>query len=181
MLQVPGAATLSNMYYRVHPRRNDRFLQATEALRALYGDVDFTQFSFVRHMLGHLHALSPERFAYVRRELVELWLAGMHRLIERIEAPVVLLWLSSRAPEVKNDSPAVEAEPALVDREMLEALRGEVAQIVELRLARDLLGADAGAVRSARERRAAALLPGAAAHEQAAHALQPVIERILQG
>ena len=34
VLQVPGAQNLTNRYYAVHPRRNDRFVEASAALRA---------------------------------------------------------------------------------------------------------------------------------------------------
>ena len=132
VLQVPCAVNMSNMYYRVHPRRNDRFLQATDALRALFSDVDFTEFSFTRHLLGHLQDLSAERFSYVRQELATVWVEGMQNLITRIGAPVVLLWLSVRWPDDASDRPDVWADPALVDREMLEMLRDYVHGIVEL-------------------------------------------------
>ena len=54
VVQVMGAQNLSNRYYSVHPRRNDRFLRASDRLEALYPEVDFTEFHFVRHLLGKL-------------------------------------------------------------------------------------------------------------------------------
>ena len=36
VLQIPPAMNLANSHYRVHPRRNDRFLSAEAPLRALY-------------------------------------------------------------------------------------------------------------------------------------------------
>lgn len=174
VLQVPCAVNMSNMYYRVHPRRNDRFLEASEALRVLFHEVDFVEYSFTRHMLGCLQALSPERFAYIRKELTTVWLTGMRSLIGRIGPPVVLLWLSNRAPEQSADCPDLAADPAFVDREMLEALRGEVQQIVELRL-----DAAAGAPLPGPAPGAAQAL-GAGAHQQAAEALVPVIAGLLQ-
>ncbi len=47
-----GANFLSNRFYSVHPRRNDRFLRASTVLQAIYSDVDFADFTFTRHMLG---------------------------------------------------------------------------------------------------------------------------------
>ncbi|MEQ9260122.1 MAG: DUF6473 family protein [Roseovarius sp.] len=164
VLQVPGAANLSNMYYRVHPRRNDRFLQPTEALQALYPEVDFMEFSFTRHLLGRLMALSPERFAYIREELATVWLASMRGLIGRIGAPVVLLWLSGRPPEARCDSPDPADDPAFVTRVMLEALRGEVAAVVELVLPRE---AGAGGF-------------GPAQHAAVAEALVPALAGLLE-
>ena len=132
ILQVPCAVNMSNMYYRVHPRRNDRFLQATEALRSLFAEVDYTEFSFTRHLLHHLQDVSADRFSYIRQELALVWVEGMRGLIARIGSPVVLLWLSVRHPDEAVDRPDIWADPALVSREMLEALRGEVLDIVEL-------------------------------------------------
>lgn len=181
VLQVPCAINMSNMYYRVHPRRNDRFVQATDALKLLFYEVDFTEFSFTRHMLGHLHALSPERFSYICQELAAVWVPGMRGLLRQIGAPVILLWLSARAPEEVSDSPELEADPALVSREMLEALRGDVHGIVELRLGEGARGVDIGAVsRSRSDKRAAQGLLGPDAHTQAAEALVPVLAEILQ-
>ena len=39
VVQVTGADTLSNPFYTVHARRNDRFLAASPALRDLYPEV----------------------------------------------------------------------------------------------------------------------------------------------
>ena len=61
VLQLMGAINVSNRYYAVHPRRNDRFLHATPLLRAMFGEVDFTEFSFTRHMLRALQASSPDQ------------------------------------------------------------------------------------------------------------------------
>lgn len=180
ILQVPCAINMSNMYYRVHPRRNDRFLQATEAMRTLFDEVDFTEFSFTRHMLGRLQALSPEKFAYIREELASVWVAGMQGLIGRIDAPVVLLWLSARAPERAADRPDLRADPALVNREMLDALRPMAHRLVELSLGEAARGADPGRSRAAQDRRAAHQVLGPEAHRQAAEALSAVVEEIVQ-
>ncbi|HAW46955.1 MAG TPA: hypothetical protein DCX34_06910, partial [Roseovarius sp.] len=61
----------------VHPRRNDRFVAATDALRVLYAEVDFTEFHFTRHLMRRLAAISPARFARLRTAVQEAWLARM--------------------------------------------------------------------------------------------------------
>jgi len=180
VLQVPCAVNMSNMYYRVHPRRNDRFVQASGALRALYPDVDFTEFSFTRHMLGRLQDLSEARFAYIRRELSELWVSGMRRILGRIGGPVVLLWFATRAPERDDDRPDIAADPALVSRDMLEALRGRVAAIVELKLDDTARGTGRVARGARAAPRAARELLGPAAHRATADALAPVAKGILE-
>ena len=56
VVQVMGANNMSNRFYTVHPRRNDRFLRASATMQAVFRDVDFTEFHFTRHMLGALAA-----------------------------------------------------------------------------------------------------------------------------
>ena len=58
VLQVPCAPNLSNRYYSVHPRRNDRFVTATPRLQSLFPEVDFTEFHFTRHLLSRLRRVS---------------------------------------------------------------------------------------------------------------------------
>ena len=69
VIQILGAHNMSNRFYTVHPRRNDRFLRASPMLRGIYHDVDFTEFNFTRHMLSRLREISEERFALVVEEL----------------------------------------------------------------------------------------------------------------
>jgi hypothetical protein len=180
VVQVPCAANLSNRFYRVHARRNDRFLQATELLRRLYPEVDFTEFSFTRHMLLRLRATSPERFALVHAELSAVWTEGMKRLIGEIGRPVVLLWFSGRRPEWQCDNPDMAHEPALVSRGMLDALKRRAAALVEVDSGAGGQAADdRGLVVSRQDLQAARELPGQPAHEVAAQALVPVIAELL--
>jgi hypothetical protein len=44
VIQITGAHLVSNAYYRVHPRRNDRFIAATPKLVELFPEVDFHRF-----------------------------------------------------------------------------------------------------------------------------------------
>ena len=81
VMVLPPPGTLDNAFYRVHRRRNDRFLLASPRLKALFPEVDFAQFDFTGHMLGTLARLCPERFAMVRRALAVDWTARMGRLI----------------------------------------------------------------------------------------------------
>lgn len=173
VLQVPGAINMSNRYYTVHPRRNDRFLQATETLRALFSDVDFCEFSFTRHMLGHLRQRSPDRFVLLRQELASVWVDGMRALIGRIGAPVVLLWLSTRAPESAADRTGTWADPALVDRDMLQMLRDAACGIVEVRLQEGAPGTDSAMPGAGCDQ------PGAGTHRRIARALRPEVAVLL--
>jgi len=81
VLQLMGAPNMSNRFYRVHPRRNDRFLGPSEALKGLYRDVDFTDFNFTNHMLSTLNMVSVSRFSLIREELQQAWSARMKLLL----------------------------------------------------------------------------------------------------
>jgi hypothetical protein len=63
VIQITGAHLVSNGYFRVHPRRNDRFIAATPKLAALFPDIDFTDFSFTRHLLATLRETDVGRYA----------------------------------------------------------------------------------------------------------------------
>ena len=115
VLQVPGAAGLSNRYYRVHPRRNDRFVQATPALRRLYPQVDFTRIHFVRHLLLSLLDAAPDRFSVITDELRARWTARMSALARRLGGRVLLLWLAY--DDTQDD---LGADPMLVSRTMID-------------------------------------------------------------
>lgn len=128
VLQVMGAQNISNRYYRVHPRRNDRFLQAQPPLKQLFPEVDYTEFHFNKHLLTTLQALSEERFDQLRAHLQEVWLTRMHQLIRSLEGRVILL----RASYELTGSAAFGQEPVLVDSKMLKSLRAQVRGLVEV-------------------------------------------------
>lgn len=129
VLQAMGAHNLSNRFYCVHPRRNDRFLRASPELRALYPDIDFTDFAFTRHLIRTLVDTDPDRFAVVKAELCAVWLARMTAFLVAVPAPVVLLWMAGRLPD---DPCTVDhvADPLFVTDEMIEVIRPLLAGIV---------------------------------------------------
>ncbi len=132
VIQVFGAANLSNPYYRVHPRRNDRFIAATPKLIALYPEVDFSEISFTGHLIARLRAVDEARFALVRTCLQATWVIRMHTLIADAASPVLLLWFASRAPDDKiHDTPAGD-DPAFITLEMLDMLRDAADDIIEV-------------------------------------------------
>lgn len=81
VVQVTGAEALTNPYYSVHSRRNDRFLAATPALRALFPTVDFAEVHFTRHLLQVLERSDPAACAQVVSGLKEAWMGRMRRLL----------------------------------------------------------------------------------------------------
>ena len=176
VLQVTGAQNMTNRFYSVHPRRNDRFIRATTMLRTLYRDVDFTEFHFTRHMLTHLRALSRERFGVVEAELREAWVARMAGFLERAPAPVHLLWLSRRSPVAEEDGFRLGPDPIFVTPAMLESVAAQAASL-SMAIAPPAGPGQAtrGMFYAAREEAAARVLPGPEAHEIAAQALAPLL------
>lgn len=177
VLQVPNAINMTNLYYRVHPRRNDRVLEVTEAMRALFPKVEFTQFSFTRHMLTRLHQTDPAAFGYLQRELTSVWLSGMEALLDQIDIPVVLLWLSMRRPDDHVDRPELSADPGLVSRQMLEALTPRIKGLVEVLIVPEARGVEAKMIRAPEPTAEATLTPEA--HVDTARKLKPVLSSLL--
>lgn len=129
ILQLPGAQGVSNRFYRVHPRRNDRFIAASEDLAALYPEVDFTDIHFTGHLLARLRQLSPDRFEPVRAELCAQWRRGMRQMLDRLGDRTLLLWLQHQTP-AGDKAPALGCEPLLVTGEMVSELGGRCAAVV---------------------------------------------------
>lgn len=132
VIQVMGAQNMSNRFYAVHPRRNDRFLRASTLLTKIFPEVDFTEFSFTRHLLSRLRDISPEKFTMLRTELKEAWLARMRMLLSQIDGKVVLLWLSDHPPLEEERNELAAGDPLFVDRSMIASLAGDVTRIVEI-------------------------------------------------
>ncbi|MEK0164492.1 DUF6473 family protein [Phaeobacter sp. JH18-32] len=128
LVQVLGAQNISNGYYKVHPRRNDRFLCAHEPLRDLYPEMDFTEYHFNKHLLSALRSCCRTRYETVRDHLQETWVDRMGELIAALNGEVTLLWI-----HYDVDHQALFGhEPALVDRPMVDALRARVLGVVEI-------------------------------------------------
>lgn len=125
MLQVLDVPCQSNRFYRVHPRRNDRFLEPSRDLLDLYPEVDFTEIHFVRHLLERLRATKDARFEVVAQELRETWLRNTSELIRRIKSGVVLLWLHIQRQEDRH------RDLVLPDADMIEQVRQLCADVVE--------------------------------------------------
>lgn len=169
VIQVVGAQNLSNRFYQVHRRRNDRFLSASAELRGLYPEVDFTEFSFTRHMLSTLHRVSEARFSQVAAELRAVWSDRMHSLLLAAGGRAVLMWFSDHAPPQPRDAAGLDRDPLLVDAGMIAALRPLCRAYVE---AVASPGARAlglsGMAYGPFDEPAARAVPGPAAHQEAA-------------
>ncbi|MDG1520595.1 MAG: DUF6473 family protein [Yoonia sp.] len=134
VVQIMRANFLSNRFYSVHPRRNDRFLRASTVLQAIYNDVDFSDFTYTRAMLGKLHSLSPEWFDIVVAELREAWVARMKNMLGQIGPNAVLFWF---APQPMTDDPwdvmpnPLQTDPLFITKSMIDDLRPLVRDVVQ--------------------------------------------------
>lgn len=180
VVQILGAQNLSNRYYAVHPRRNDRFLGATPLLRAIFPRVDFTEFNFTRHMLMSLQNASADKFEVVAEELRAAWVTRMKLLLSRLGRRVILLWVSDQAPPSPTRRVDLARNPLLIDSEMIHAIRAPVAGYVEAVFSAAALSQGGeGMAFAPMEAPAAAGLPGPAAHREVADLLMPAIHRLI--
>ena len=181
VLQIIGAANLSNRYYTVHPRRNDRFLGATPLLKTLFREVDFTEFTFTRHLLVTLHAQSPERFAVLADDLRATWLARMQDLLARLPQRTVLLWIADQAPQAFTRKTLQNQEPVLIDAETMAAIRPLARSYVEVITRPDQRGQSLRNMAFApTEADAAAAVPGPEVHRDVSKILANALENALK-
>lgn len=178
LLLLPGAVNLSNPFYSVHPRRNDRFIAATPRLRDLYPEIDFMDFAFTHHMIGALVAQDAPRFAEVARVLADCWLDRMGALLAALGGPTILIRYADRPAARPGEAPGpARGGPFLVDGLMIQALRSQASGYAEV-LVPDFAGSLAGKVFAPLERSAAAHLPGPAEHEAIARGVLPWVVRL---
>lgn len=180
VVQITGAQNLTNRYYSVHPRRNDRFTGPTPLLRALFRQVDFTEFAFTRHLVQVLNRNSPERFEVLAEELRTVWVSRMTGLLQSLTCPTVLLWMADTPPPPPGRRADLSAEPMLVDAEMVAAVRAHATTYVEAvpsATAREK--AAEGKAFGPLDALAAASLPGPAVHFETAKRLCPVLRQLI--
>jgi hypothetical protein len=180
VFQVMGAHNMSNRFYTVHPRRNDRFLKPSTLLKAIYREVDFSEFNFNKHMLQRLYTLSPGRFDTVVDELRQAGLARMRMLLSKIKGKIVLLWFADHSPD-ETFPVDDEKDPWFVRRDMIEELRPFVSEILEVVASPSscALGSE-GMIFSPMEAPIARQLLGPAAHQEVAAAVSNCLKRLMQ-
>lgn len=176
VLQISGAQNMSNRFYAVHQRRNDRFLRASTLLRTIYREVDFTDFNFTRHLLQTLAHVSDEKFFMVRQELRDAWVARMRTMAMKLHGDVMLLWISDHSPDDGAACDAIGVDPLFVNREMIEEIRPLVKDVVEVVATHDEIaqGYDL-MVYSDLDAPAAREMLGPVVHSRAAEALQDAL------
>ncbi|MFN7223388.1 MAG: DUF6473 family protein [Paracoccaceae bacterium] len=179
VVQIMGAQNLTNRFYAVHPRRNDRYLHASPLLRTIFREVDFTEFNFTRHMLQTLQSVSVDKFEVLAEELRAAWVARMKALIKSLPCKTVLLWLGDGAPPLPGRRSDLTHDPLLVDAEMISAVRPLVTQYLEIipsgeAIFRGTEGMSFGPM----DEPAARAMRGPAVHRQIADALGPALLRL---
>lgn len=181
VIQIMGAQNMTNRFYSVHPRRNDRFVGAASILQTIFREVDFADFHFNKHMLSHLMKVSPDRFATVRQELQDAWLARMQFLLSQIKGKSLLMWFSDHAPGDDDNSRTGDlgTEPLFVTRDMISKVRAFASSYVEVVVSQDAMDEGVnGMIFSEMDSTAASEMLGPTAHREAADALIPAIENM---
>lgn len=179
VVAISGAHNLSNRFYSVHPRHNDRFIKPSKMLTNLFRDVEFTDIHYTKHLLTTLAEADAIRFGIVIDELKTAWLSRMRTFLERIEGRIVLLWMSNTPPDEAGREPTVtdlSREPLFIDQSMMDALSPLATKVVECvasKAARKA-GMD-GMMFSTGERGAASQMPGPAFHVEVAEKLSGVL------
>ncbi|NUB44562.1 hypothetical protein GEU84_009230 [Fertoebacter nigrum] len=179
VVQIMGAQNMTNRFYSVHPRRNDRFLRATPLLRSLYRDVEFTEFHFTRHLLHTLQAVSADRFELLAAELRAVWVTRMLALLKQLRGHSLLLWMADHPPP----GPAradLACLPMLVDAAMIAAVRPHATDYLEVVSSPEARAQGVNGMGFAPlDRPAAAEVPGPAAHAEVASALAARMRRLM--
>lgn len=171
IVQTMGAQNMSNRFYSVHPRRNDRFIRASATMKAVFHDVDFTEFSFTRHMLSRLRVLAPDRYQLVEDELKTAWVARMKLLANQLPEHSILLHLRSGM-----DAAGLGQEPLFISAEMIEQVAGSFGNVVTVEPSEAALQVGTrGMIFDPMEAPAASGLPGVAVHDEVADALMPLV------
>lgn len=179
IVQITGAQNLSNRYYTVHPRRNDRFVGASHQLKAIFREVDFTDFHFTRHLLWHLRAVSADRFEVVAEELRATWVRQMRLLLRAARGQTLLVWLGAEAPPEPGRRADLSKEPLIIDSEMIAAVRPLASGYVEFTPSAGAKSfGTAGMVLGPMDAPIAAGLPGPAAHAELARAIIAALKGI---
>lgn len=131
VLELTGAANLSNQFYSVHPRRNERFLKPSMLMQTIFWVTDFTEFTFTRHLLSTLQSDVLEKYEIAVDELRQAWLARIRSLLAKIDGKVILLW--AKPPMTAQLGP-LGGHPLFVDRAMMEKIGQSLTGIVEVDL-----------------------------------------------
>ena len=180
VVQITGAQNLSNRFYKVHLRRNDRFVAPSELLRAVFPEVDFSTVHFTRHALQELARVSPSRFRVVVDELKSAWLSGMIEFLNKISVPIVLFWMGVKP--LDQEQPHTAHNLLFVDRKMIDRLGPKADKIIECVVSEDRKDEALAPMHLTKhEETAARHMFGALAHKKGADMLTDGLREYLPG
>jgi len=132
IVQLTSAQNMSNRFYSVHPRRNDRFIAASRLLYSIYPGLDFTNVHYTGHLVSMLRNYSETCFELIKNELQSEWVAKMQAMLAMIGGRITLLWLSDRFPGDSEDFPSLGNDPKLLDRAMIDQLLSDNVGLLEI-------------------------------------------------
>ncbi|MBW4961842.1 DUF6473 family protein [Sulfitobacter sp. CW3] len=173
VVQVMGAQNMSNRFYSVHPRRNDRFLAPSDLLKTIFREIDFSEFHFNKHLLTTLRKVSPDRFDAIYTELQAAWVTRMRLLVKQMHGQVILLWFADHHPaEDILPLSGLGDDPLFVTRGMIAEVAPYVTRVVEVvPSSRAQEDGTEGMVFAPLEALVAKELPGPRAHAETAAAI----------
>lgn len=179
IVQVMGVQNVSNDFYQVHPRRNDRIIALHAPLRALFHDVDFADVHYTKHLLYHLYRVAPDRFTDLQDHLRETWLKQMRTLLMQANNQSVLLWFAGHeAPSGKTCR--LDRDPFLVTEPMIAALTPYASAVVKaVATPAPRWAGTHGMVFSEMDAHAAAEMLPPLAHQDAAQELTRTLRQII--
>ena len=91
-IEAPSVVNQSNPFYRVHPRRNDRFVTAVGLLYDLSPETDFVECHFTKHLITKLITIDAALADIVFRTLRDEWLRNLTIMRARWRAKTVVHW-----------------------------------------------------------------------------------------
>ena len=91
-IEAPIVVNQSNPFYRVHPRRNDRFVTALGPLYDLFPEADFVECHFTKHLITKLISIDSVRADIVFRALQDEWVRNLTIMRARWCAKTVVHW-----------------------------------------------------------------------------------------
>lgn len=176
VIQIMGAVNMSNRFYTVNPRHNERFMRASKRFKEIYPEVDFSEFEQTSHMLTGLARQGADRLHLVRQELQCAWVARMRSLLGQIDGRKVLLWMADHAPYCTATGGTICRDPLFVDRAMLNAIKNDADALIEIIAdPQEIATGRARMIFSDLDRPAAREMLGPVVHERAADLIAQVI------
>ncbi len=180
VIEITGAQNMSNRFYTVDPRYNDRFIRASKLMKSIFYDIDFGKIRTTGQMLSTIARNAEDRIGFLKREIQTAWVARMRTLIRAIDGPTVLLWAADHAPFSSADGGTICRPPLFIDRAMLHAVMDEADHVVEAVIPPGEAAAGFDTIPPVPgDIGAAAGTLGPLAHRRIAAALKPVLSAML--